>query len=115
MPGLIPQAQSRRGTSMAIGHIKFDDQTDVGRKARAGINMVNEGIKLLADAVQETAQMKDAGAVTSYLQAEIGAADLTEAQEFVAELEAIHGKLTSDGSQSSVYAAILQAHAKFGD
>lgn len=99
---------------MPIGDIKYNRSSDVGRKIAAASQMINEGKKFLSDAVKDMAEMKDGGAVTSYLQGELGCPDLTEAQELVAECESMDFKLTTNDSQANVGTAITQWVARVG-
>lgn len=99
---------------MAAEHVKYNDQTDIGRLIKSGINTLYEGRAKITEAKNQLAQMKESGVVTTYIQTEAGCQTLEDAEDLVGEIEALEFKLVTNDSQTSVGDAITQANAKLG-
>lgn len=101
---------------MAVGHLKFDDQTQHGRILRRFLNAVEETLDLGADLLAAFAQMIDGdgsqAAHFTYLTARLGTPSDAVTKSLWEELQSAYSKVSGDGSVSSVNAALKQVVAK---
>jgi phosphoribosylformylglycinamidine (FGAM) synthase-like amidotransferase family enzyme len=109
---------------VAANLIKFDRTKELARMAIRGMQMIREGVRVLADARAAMIQARDGdGSQASHydlLASEGGyqAGDYADANAAAKasfdEIDSLCAKLTTDASVSNVAAAIAQAPAKHG-
>ena len=93
---------------MAVNHIKFDDQTNGGRRLRRLLNNLEDLLDQFDEELATLAQMKDGGNVTQYIVDQYGFTDTTVAAAGVSEVESAYSKLSGDGSVDFVQTALRQ-------
>lgn len=79
---------------MAVSHVAFNDQLPHGRKLRASMNKMDEGLNEFLEVLAVLETMKDDGAVGEYLQTKFGFPDPKTAGEGVAKLSTLRDKFT---------------------
>lgn len=103
---------------MAISFLPFNDQIGHGRAIRRCLNQLHDGRQGLIDLIatlqrQIDGDSSDASQFT-FMTSDCGFPDNATAKAAWDELNSLMFKLTTDSSQSSMNAAILQALSKFG-
>lgn len=109
---------------MAANHIKFNDQSNLGRNLKRGLDMLLESKELLTNTLAAMVQMIDNGGAATddfdlmateggYSAGDYATANAA-AQASYNELASVLAKLNTDGSVSNVDAAIKQICAKHG-
>lgn len=99
---------------MAVGHFAFDRNLPHGQKLNRALNLLEDGLDTLNEVFEIMNQMKDGGAITSYLQQKFGFPDVTTAEAAYNELNSLQSKLNTNASVTDVNAAMIQCFRKFG-
>lgn len=90
-------------------HITINDQLPHGRKLRAAMNKMDEGLAEFAEILDIAETMREAdGSVGTYLQGKFGFSDPKSAADGIALLAALREKF------SPVLTDMIQAFRKFG-
>lgn len=102
---------------MAVTHIKFNDQTNLGRRIRRALQQLEEGREELRDVISSMATMidGDGSEATHFGYATTEGDFVSDAVTKAAfeELNSLYSKMNSDNSVSFVDAALTQAFNKF--
>ena len=105
---------------MSIGHIGLSGNTQLSQDLKRDTQLLQDVVDRLVKHRDAMVQMQDGGVSGAYIVARYGfvsggnaAADAAVADAAIAELSSVVGKLTTDGSVSSVAAAIKQLGDKF--
>lgn len=109
---------------MAAGHIIFDKQHEVMRKAVRGMQLIREGRDTLEEARDAMIQMRDGnGSLAAHYdllatEAAFEAGDYADANAAAKasfdEIDSLCGKITTNASITDMTAAISQCPAKHG-
>ncbi len=97
---------------MSVSHITFDRNTPYGQTLRKALDQFEVGFLTLQELRNTMVQMEDTGVFTTYAVAKFGTTDVAGMTALFGELDACLAKLTTDGSVSSVFAAINQLLAR---